>query len=76
MRSWILAWLFPVGLLGTVALLSLSNTFGWVLAMAWGLLVLPCIVAYVCSHPRIHRGGSTASGFADTDTNYWRTKLM
>jgi hypothetical protein len=71
-----LAWLFPLGLLGTVALLSLSNSFGWVFAMAWGWLVLPCIAVFVRSHWRTHRGGTIASGFVDADTDYWRTKLM
>ncbi len=71
-----LAWLFPIGLLGTVVLLSVSNSFGWVLAMAWGWLVLPYVAANVHSRSRIRRGGGNGNGFEDVDTNYWRTKLM
>jgi len=70
-----LPWLLPVGLLGTVALISLSNGFGYLLAMAWGWLVFPYVAACIHSRSRTHRGrGSNGNRSRDVDTHYWRTK--
>jgi hypothetical protein len=68
-----LPWLFPVGLLGTVALISLSNVFGYLLAAAWGWLVFPSVALYIRSRSHTRRG---RNGFSDADAHYWRTRLM
>ena len=69
-------WLLPVGLLGTVALISLSNAVGYLLTAAWGLLVFPALVLYIRSRSRTRGGASNRNGFPDADTDYWRTRLM
>jgi hypothetical protein len=65
-----LPWMLPVGLLGTVALISLSNVVGYVLAALWGWLVFPSVALY------IRRGTGDRNGSRDADTDYWRTRLM
>jgi len=71
-----LPWLFPVGLLGTVALISLSNVFGYLLAAVWGWLVFPCVALYIRSRSHPRRGTSNGNGFRDADADYWRTRSM
>jgi len=63
-------------LLGTVALISLANVFGYLLATVWGWLVFPYVAAYVRSHSRAHRCAGNGHGFREVDAHYWRTKLM
>lgn len=70
--TWMLPWLLPVGLLGAVGLISLSNVFGYLLAAVWGWLVFPSVALYVRSRSHTHQG--TSNGDADAD--YWRTRLM
>lgn len=50
--TWMLPWLFPVGLLGAVALISLSNVFGYLSAVVWGWLVFPSVA--LCIRSRSH----------------------
>jgi uncharacterized membrane protein len=71
-----LPWLLPVGLLGTVALISLSNAFGYLLAVAWGWLVFPFLARYVRSRSHDRQGTISRNGFPDEDAHYWRTRLM
>ena len=71
-----LPWLFPVGLLGTVSLISLSNVFGYLLAAAWGWLVFPSVALYNRSRSHTRRGTSNRIAFRDADAHYWRTRLM
>jgi uncharacterized membrane protein YgcG len=71
-----LPWLLPVGLLGAVALISLSGALAYLLAGIWGWLVFPCVAAYVRAHSRAHGGGNNRSGFRGGEADYWRTKLM
>jgi UPF0716 family protein affecting phage T7 exclusion len=71
-----LPWLFPVGLLGTVALISLSDVFGYLLAAVWGWLVFPSVALHIRSRSHTRRGTSNRNGFRDADTDYWRTRLM
>ena len=66
MRS-LLPWVFPVGLLGSVALVSMSTLTGDLLTVGWGLAVFPCLAVYLRSRSRISPGGD--------DTDYWRTTL-
>ena len=67
-------WLFPVGVLTAIALISLSNLTGYLLAMVWGWVLFPYGAAYIHSHPRAPGGGNHP--FRDDDTHYWRTKLL
>jgi hypothetical protein len=69
--AWLLPLLFPVGLLGTVALITLSSTLGYLLAAAWGWLVFPWVTLYVSSHADNSNGN-----VRNEDTQYWRTRLM
>jgi hypothetical protein len=67
-----LPWLLPVGLLGAVAVISLSDMLGYLLAAVWGSLVFPFVALYVRS--RSHT--SSPNGLRDEDAPYWRTRLM
>jgi hypothetical protein len=67
----ILPWLFPVGLLGMVALIALSSVLGLVLAAVWAWIAFPCVGLFVRSRAD-RRTGETG----DADTRYWRTTLM
>jgi hypothetical protein len=71
--AWTVPWLLPLGVLGTVALISLSNLLGYVLAGVWGLVLFPYGAAYVQARARARSGGSPLS---DDDMDYWRTKLL
>jgi len=71
-----LPWLLPAGLLGTVALISLSGAFAYLLAGIWGWLVFPFVVAYIRDHSRADEGGNNGNGFRDAGADYWRTKFM
>ena len=72
LSTWMLPWLLPVGLLGAVGLISLSNVFGYLLAAAWGWLVFPSVALYVRSRSHTRQGTSDR----DADADYWRTRLM
>jgi hypothetical protein len=78
MCTWILPWLLPAGLLGTVALISLPSPFGYLLVGIWGWLVFPYVAAYIRAHSRDGDGGvrHNSNGFRDNEADYWRTKLM
>ena len=62
MKSWMLPWLFPVGLLGTVVFVSIFNGFA-------ALLVVP--VSWVAI-PLIWRIAHPARDDPDADVHYWR----
>jgi hypothetical protein len=68
-----LPWLFPVGLLGAVVLVSVSNALGYLLAVVWGWIAFPYVVAYARAHSL---PGGRGGDVDDSDTQYWRTKLM
>jgi hypothetical protein len=74
--TWMLPWLLPVGLLGTVALISLSGALAYLLAGIWGWLVFPYVAAYIRAHSRADGGGNNGNGVRDGEADYWRTKLM
>lgn len=64
-----LSWLFPVGLLVTVVLLSLLPGLpGSLLAVVWGWVLLPVVVIGIRS-----RGRGRAPD--EVDAPYWRTRL-
>lgn len=74
MRAWV-PWMLPVGFVVAVALISLSNAFGYVLAMVWGWLAFPYVLVYLRSHSRAHRGDRGGNGLPDVDADYWRIRL-
>jgi hypothetical protein len=65
-------WIFPLGLLGTVVLVSISPVAGGLLALVWGFVLVPHVAKYIHTHSRAH--GDTG-GADDVDTHYWRTTL-
>jgi hypothetical protein len=67
-----LPWLLPVGLLGTVVLISLPGALGLLLVGLWGWLVFPYLAAYIRGHARADEGNGSDGG----ETDYWRTKRM
>jgi hypothetical protein len=74
--SWMVPWLLPAGLLGTVALISLSGVLAYLLAGIWGWLVFPYVAAYIRAHSRADGGANNGNGFRDGEADYWRTKVM
>jgi hypothetical protein len=75
MPSWLSLWLFPLGLLGAVVLLSLNSVIGSVLSIAWGFVLVPHVGNYLLHHSHGRAHGSGGSGFSDVSTHYWRTAL-
>jgi hypothetical protein len=68
-------WLFPLGLLGCVVLISFATVVGYLLALAWGFVLFPHGANYILTHSRSRRGGSDRNGIREVDTDYWRTTL-
>jgi hypothetical protein len=67
-------WLFATGALGGMALISLSDLLGYVLAVLWGFVLFPHGAAYIWRQRRSSDVGSTdENGSGDVDTHYWRT---
>jgi hypothetical protein len=64
-----------LGSLGTVALISLSSPIAFLLALAWGWVLVPHGVAYLRSRSRTPGHASDERGFNDVNTDYWRTTL-
>jgi hypothetical protein len=75
LQAWTLPWLLPLGVLGTVALISLSSPLGYLLAGVWGWVLLPYGAAYIHSHARTPGARNDASPLSSEDIDYWRTKL-
>jgi hypothetical protein len=69
--TWMLPLLLPAGLLGAVALLSLSSPVAYLLAGVWGWVVFPYAAAYVHAH-----SGADRNGNGNGEADYWRTKMM
>lgn len=65
-------WMFPLGLLGTVVLLSISSVAGGLLALAWGFVLVPHAARYIHTHARGH---ADTDGVDDVETHYWRITL-
>lgn len=68
-------WMFPVGVLVAVALVSLSNVFAYIGVVVWGWVIFPHGAAYVRSHS-LTSEGAPGSGDPDLDTHYWRTRIQ
>ncbi len=69
-----LPWLLPLGVVVSVALISLSSAVGYLLALAWAWVLFPYGAAYIRSHARIP--GTGGNGDPDGDTDYWRTRPL
>ena len=76
MCALVLPWLLPVGLFGTVALISLPSPFGYLVAGIWGWVAFPSVVAYIRGHSLAGGGRNSRSGSEDDQADYWRTRLM
>jgi hypothetical protein len=62
MKTWMLPWLFPVGLLGAVVFVVVTGGYAPLIAVTLGVLLVP-----VLWRVRVHPAG-------DGDTKYWRIK--
>ncbi len=71
-----LPWLLPVGLLGTVVLISLPGVLGFLLVGLWGWLVFPYLAVCIRAHARTDGGNSYGNGLRGGETDYWRTTRM
>ena len=69
MRTWVLPWLLPAGMIGAVALAALNSLLGDVLALVWGLAVLPTVALMI-----MHRSPEGLARLRDLETNYWRLR--
>ena len=61
MKTWMLPWLFPLGLLGAVAFVVEFNGHAALIAVPLGLVLVPLL------WPMLFRDDGS-----DPDTNYWR----
>jgi hypothetical protein len=62
MKPWMLPWLFPVGLLGAVVLVSVFNGFAALLVVPLGYVVMSLV----------WRVGHPVRNDPDADVKYWR----
>ena len=60
MKTWMLPWIFPVGLVATVALFTVLGRYAGLVAVVIGVLLAPVLW-------RVHFPASE-----DADTQYWR----
>jgi hypothetical protein len=73
MKGWMGPWVLPVGLLVTVALVSLFPSLSAaLLPLVWGWVVFPVGLIYLRSRGR----GRARGALDDIDIDYWRTKLL
>lgn len=72
----VVPWLLPLGLLGTVVLISVFSPVGYVLAGVWGLVLFPYGAAYIHARARTSGARNDGSRFGADDMDYWRTKLL
>lgn len=73
MRGWALVWLWPLGVLGSVVLVSIFAPFGYLLAIVWGFVLFPYGAYYIWRRSRGPDGRVDENGFDAADTHYWRT---
>ena len=67
MRTWVLPWLLPAGMIGAVAMAALNSPLGDVLALVWGLAVLPAVALTI-----MRRSPEGLARLRDLEANYWR----
>ncbi len=66
-------WVLPVGLLVTVALVSLFPSLPAALfPLVWGWVIFPFGLSYLRSRGR----GRPSGALDDNDTDYWRTTVL
>jgi hypothetical protein len=65
MKTWMLPWLFPLGLLGAVVFVVVASPYEALAAVALGVVLVPVLW-------RVHVGRAGD----DDDTTYWRTKAL
>jgi hypothetical protein len=65
MKTWMLPWLLPVGMLGAVVLVVVSSPYEALAAVGLGLLLVP--VLWRLRFPASRE---------DADTSYWRFKRL
>jgi hypothetical protein len=65
MKTWMLPWLLPVGMLATVVILTLFEPYAWLAAVVVAALLLPVLW-------RTH----FPSAGEDADTQYWRMRRL
>ena len=63
MKTWMLPWLFPVGLLGAVVLVVVTDPYAPLAAVVAGVVLVPVLW-------RVH----FRPAGDDAETNYWRMK--
>ncbi|MGA9856899.1 MAG: hypothetical protein WBQ18_03500 [Solirubrobacteraceae bacterium] len=68
-------WLFPLGLLGGIVLVSIGTPLGILFAMVWGFVVFPHCAAHLLRRWRSAVGGDEQRHLDDIQTHYWRTTL-
>jgi hypothetical protein len=66
MKPWMLPWLLPLALLGTVAFVAEFNGYSALIAPPAALVAL---LWYLRLHPHADEG-------SDSDTHYWRIKRL
>jgi hypothetical protein len=66
MKTWMLPWLFPVGMLSAVVFVVVAGRYVALMTVALGVLVVV---------PVLWRVQFRATGDGD-DTSYWRTKAL
>ncbi len=68
MRTWMPVWLFPVGVVGALVLLTLNSPISDLLALLWAFVLILHGAALV-----LRRSPGGAEHFRDLETDYWRT---
>jgi hypothetical protein len=69
MRTWMVPWLVPAGMVGAVVLVALNSLIGGILAVVWGLVVLPAVALAI-----MRRSPEGLARLRDLETNYWRVR--
>ncbi len=75
MRAWMPLWLFPMGLLGTVVLVSLGSPWSYLLALVWGFVLVPHLGKSILERSRRGTADQDRNDFPDVSTHYWRITL-
>ena len=69
MRTWVAMWIFPVGVVGTLALLVQGSWVTQVAALLWALGLVPTVAVKL-----LRRSPGAAEHFRDFETDYWRSE--
>ena len=69
MRTWVAVWIFPAGVVGSLALLVQSSWITDVLALVWAFALVPFVTIKL-----LRRVPGISDQLRDLETNYWRTE--